>query len=138
MPKVSGSEEYKGKIHNFFEDFSDGGSGEAVLLRFSMFMMMKVFFHSRVFPSYFIIMIISQGLQFTCQASNFDERLLKRSECTSPADYAVKLAILKLKSVPMEEDPAFLLIAADTVVVCDDQIYGKPKTPERAMETLRK
>jgi len=52
--------------------------------------------------------------------------------------YVTQLALMKIKSIKLERDLCNLIIGADTIVVCEGEIYGKPETPEKARETLRK
>ncbi|HBN83825.1 MAG TPA: hypothetical protein DDZ89_08265 [Clostridiales bacterium] len=55
---------------------------------------------------------------------------------SNPEEYAMKLAELKAESVS-SENPKTLVLAADTIVVADEEIYGKPKDREQAGEMLR-
>ncbi len=52
----------------------------------------------------------------------------------SPRDYAITLARLKLESIPADES---LTIAADTIVVLNDKILGKPVDNLDARRILR-
>lgn len=83
-------------------------------------------------------MIITQGLKFTCQASGYDERELNPAHFSSMADFVTKMAMMKMRSVKVEGDPAYLIITADTIVVSDGEVYGKPETEEKAIQTLQK
>lgn len=61
---------------------------------------------------------------------------------TIPADVVRELSLMKAedvaeKALPGAEEVA-LVIGADTVVACDNEILGKPKNEENAKEMLRK
>ncbi len=55
---------------------------------------------------------------------------------SDPAEYAVKLASLKAKSV--FEEHGGVVLGADTVVVLDGEILGKPRTIAEADKMLKK
>ena len=54
----------------------------------------------------------------------------------SPEDYALVAASQKCREV-FDLYPNSLVIGADTVVVLDERIMGKPKTPKEAGEMLK-
>lgn len=60
---------------------------------------------------------------------NIDESLIKGE---SPREHAARLARLKAEAVPGD-----LVLGADTVVVVDGRILGKPRTVNEAAEMLR-
>lgn len=53
----------------------------------------------------------------------------------SPAENAVRVALLKADSVSVRY-PDFLTLAADTIVILDGEIMGKPEDEKRAREML--
>lgn len=55
----------------------------------------------------------------------------------SPEDVVRELAAHKAEEVAARSDPDALIIAADTVVVCDGEILGKPRDEEGAFRMLR-
>lgn len=54
----------------------------------------------------------------------------------SPWDMAVRLARAKAEAIHKLR-PEAIIIGADTVVVCDGQVFGKPASPEHARRILR-
>lgn len=63
------------------------------------------------------------GLKFQAIESNIDEDIYPD---LSPADLAEKLSLEKAKAV-FKTHKDSIIIAADTVISCDNQILGKPK-----------
>jgi len=74
----------------------------------------------------------SLGVSFRVVVSEAEERL-EPGEAGAAA--AERLARLKAATVARVEPPPIL--AADTVVVCDDRILGKPASPDDARRMLR-
>ena len=66
--------------------------------------------------------------------SSFDEELVPKDLC--PADHVVYSARRKAAEIS-EKFPEALVIGADTIVVVDDRILGKPRDPEDAIRMLR-
>lgn len=60
----------------------------------------------------------------------------KMPEHASPEDAVKALASQKAEEVASRCDPDALIIAADTVVVCDGRILGKPRDEEDAFRML--
>ncbi len=71
----------------------------------------------------------SVGIKFEVIAPLSDESLLHNE---NPKDYALRLALEKAISVSQNLDGDFLVIGADTIVVVDDEILGKPLNEEDA------
>jgi len=71
------------------------------------------------------------GVGFRVVVSDADERLEPGEEADAAAE---RLARLKAVSVARVERPP--IVGADTVVVCDDRILGKPASPAEAREML--
>jgi MAF protein len=75
------------------------------------------------------------GLEVRVAPADLDEDawLLADAE---PAVSAVNLALAKLRATPA--DPGEVIVAADTLVVVDDDILGKPATPHAATHMLER
>ncbi len=71
------------------------------------------------------------GVDFRVVVSGADERLEPGEDAASAAE---RLARLKAASVARAEAPPIL--GADTVVVCEGRILGKPASPDDAREML--
>lgn len=71
-------------------------------------------------------------LQFEVQVSQADETV---DPALSPEEVVQELAKRKAKAVALNQDQA-LVIGADTVVVLDGQILGKPRDPSDAISML--
>jgi len=71
------------------------------------------------------------GLPFTIQTPNVDEY---QRPGESPSDLVLRLSLSKTRSAV--SGPESLVIAADTIVVLDGQVLGKPPSPEAAVEML--
>ena len=70
-------------------------------------------------------------IPFTVRAADIDETM---DPGKKPYDEVARLSREKALAVPREEGDA--VIAADTVVVCDDRILGKPRSAEEAKRML--
>lgn len=71
-------------------------------------------------------------IPFTVRVADVDETLVPGA----PAfDEVARLSRLKAQAVERQADD--VVIAADTIVVCDGRILGKPHDPEEAKEMLR-
>ena len=77
----------------------------------------------------------SVGIQFEIIAPSSDESLLSKE---NPEDYALRLSKEKALSVSQNLDGNTLVIGADTIVVVDNKILGKPKDEEDAKIMLSK
>lgn len=79
------------------------------------------------------------GLEFTSAPARIDEAGLTRAlrdENVSPRDLADTLADHKARKVSARHDEAFVL-GCDQVLSIQDRIFGKPETPDDAIEQLR-
>ena len=76
------------------------------------------------------------GLEFTVLATQADETLLPG---LSPREQVIRLSAIKAQAVreALESRPGQVIVSADTVVVLDDAILGKPKNTAQAAEMLR-
>lgn len=75
------------------------------------------------------------GLEFTVHAAQADETLLPG---LSPREQVVRLSKIKAQAVrdSLEQRPGQVIISADTVVVLDGAILGKPQDEAQAAEML--
>ncbi|WP_419742581.1 Maf family protein [Paraclostridium dentum] len=74
------------------------------------------------------------NLQFSVITSDIDERIFENEE---PIQLVLRLAFEKCMSVA-QNNLSDLVIGADTIVVLDNEILGKPKNEEEAFNTLSK
>jgi septum formation protein len=72
------------------------------------------------------------GLEFRTDPAEVDERVLPNEE---PERYAVRVALEKARLIASRTS-AGIVIAADTIVVIDDQILGKPANERDAERML--
>lgn len=71
-------------------------------------------------------------IPFTVRVADIDETM----DLTKPvADEVARVSCAKAEAVTREPDD--VVIAADTIVVCDGQVLGKPADPEDACRMLR-
>ena len=75
----------------------------------------------------------SAGIPFQVRIGDVDESV-KPGE--APMSYVRRLAVSKAMAVP--RDPGDLILAADTTVVSEGEILGKPENDEDAKRMLRK
>lgn len=71
------------------------------------------------------------GLDFVVQAADIDETM---DPAVSPYDEVARLSREKAQAVPREKGD--IVIAADTIVVCDGQRLGKPRDEGEAVRML--
>lgn len=74
------------------------------------------------------------GVSFIIKTGNGEERLTT----TEPEEAVKELSSQKAYMVVQEEEEGTLIIGADTVVVFEGEILGKPKNEKDAFETLKK
>jgi septum formation protein len=74
------------------------------------------------------------GLKFTVIPSNIDEVIEKNLE---PHQAAISLASQKCTDVAVLTKTNSLVIGADTIVVKDNNLLGKPKNEQEALEMLK-
>ena len=72
---------------------------------------------------------------FDVIVSEFDENTVKFSE--SIDEYVKKIALGKALNIKNKLSDDSVIIAADTIVVCDKKILGKPKDEKDAFEMLK-
>ena len=74
------------------------------------------------------------GLTFTVRVADIDETM---TPGTAPEDAVAEVSARKAHAVAADAAPDQVIIAADTIVVIDGRILGKPHSPEGAAEMLR-
>ncbi len=80
----------------------------------------------------------SMGIKFTVHKSSLDEdRHMSFHHYKKPVDLAIALASGKAENVSHKKRHDVVIIAADTIVVMDDKIMGKPKDKTHAARILR-
>jgi len=77
----------------------------------------------------------TMGLKFDIMESTVDESVISKD--TDPQIYVQELAMLKSSSVASDAGKGYLVIGADTVVVKDNEIIGKPKNFDHAFAMLK-
>jgi len=78
--------------------------------------------------------LASLGLDFDIIVSGVEEDRLEKE---TPEQHAIRLAIEKATSVS-EQCPDAVVIGADTIVIIDNEILGKPANEKHALQMLRK
>ena len=71
------------------------------------------------------------GLPFVVRVADIDETMDPQ---LSPRDEVARVSRCKAAAISRSADD--IVIAADTIVVCEDRVLGKPKTAEEACKTL--
>lgn len=72
------------------------------------------------------------GIPFVIRAADIDETM---DPSLPPCDEVARVSRLKALAVPREKDD--VVIAADTIVVCQGSVMGKPHSEEEAKAMLR-
>ena len=70
-------------------------------------------------------------IPFTIRVADIDETM---DENKAPFDEVARVS--RLKALVIAREPEDLVIAADTIVVCQGKVLGKPKTEAEAVEML--
>ena len=73
------------------------------------------------------------GIPFVIRAADIDETM---DETRPPFDEVARVSRLKALAVSREADD--LVIAADTIVVCEGRVLGKPHSREEAISMLER
>ena len=71
------------------------------------------------------------GLEFLVRAADIDETM---DSAKAPFDEVSRVS--RLKALAVEREPGDVVIAADTIVVCQGEVLGKPKDEEDAFRIL--
>ena len=72
------------------------------------------------------------GVPFTVRVADIDETM----DLSRPA-YEEVARVSRLKALAVERHPGDVVIAADTIVVCEGKVLGKPRDQADAAATLR-
>ena len=72
------------------------------------------------------------GVPFTVRVADIDETM---DLACPPYDEVARVSRLKALAIPRNDDD--VIIAADTIVVCEGKVLGKPKDEADAVATLR-
>ena len=72
------------------------------------------------------------GIPFTIQVADIDETM---DNAKAPYDEVSRVSRAKAMAIPAEASD--IVIAADTIVVCEGRVLGKPKDEREACEMLR-
>ena len=72
------------------------------------------------------------GIPFTIRVADIDETM---DQNKAPFDEVGRVSKAKALAIPRENDD--IVIAADTIVVCEGKVLGKPKDEADAIATLR-
>lgn len=75
------------------------------------------------------------GIEFQVRTSAVDEKVIPGE---SPQDYVLRLAVSKSLAINPLSEERLIIIAADTAVVSDEEILGKPGNPRQAASMLEK
>ena len=71
-------------------------------------------------------------IPFTIRVADIDETM---DHTKSPYDEVARVS--RLKALAVERQPDDIVIAADTIVVCDGTVLGKPKSESEAVSMLQ-
>lgn len=75
------------------------------------------------------------GLEFTVRTAAHDETM---NPFAHPQDEVARVALLKAKAVQRRCSSEDIIIGADTIVVCDSLVMGKPRSESDAFSMLRR
>ena len=75
------------------------------------------------------------GVEFRTHSADVDETANKKE---APTDYVLRVALAKAKAVVSESKPNTKILAADTVVCLDGEIFGKPEGKAHAFEIYQR
>ena len=71
------------------------------------------------------------SLPFTVRVADIDETM---DPAKSPYEEVARVSRQKAEAIPCEKED--IVIAADTIVVCENKVLGKPANDEEAFQTL--
>ena len=80
-------------------------------------------------------LLARMGLEFTVKASRIDE---KTDPFAHPSDEVARISLAKAQAVVDSCGPEVFIISADTFVVCDGLMMGKPHSESEAFSMLRR
>ncbi len=73
------------------------------------------------------------GIAFRAVAANVDESIL---DGEAPREYVLRLSAEKAQAVAAKAEGEALIMGADTIVVCEKEIFGKPDDAAQARRML--
>lgn len=76
----------------------------------------------------------NMGVEFRVHVTNADEG---RRESEAPEDFVTRLARDKARAAQAELEPDVAILAADTIVVQGEKVFGKPRDLEHAQRIWR-
>lgn len=79
-------------------------------------------------------LLVKTGIPFTIEAADIDETL----DGHLPLQQAIEAIAYRKAAAILERQPSALVIGADTVVVIDHEVLGKPKDDQDAFTMLKK
>jgi septum formation protein len=85
-----------------------------------------------------LTLLRNAGLEVSAMRPRVDEEMIKVSllaEGASPRDLADALAEMKARKVA-EKNPEALVLGCDQVLAFEGEVWGKPESPEQALEQL--
>ena len=80
-------------------------------------------------------LLARMGLEFTVKASRIDEKM---DPFAHPSDEVARISLAKAQAVVDSCAPEDIIISADTIVVCDGLMMGKPRSESEAFSMLRR
>lgn len=80
-------------------------------------------------------LLARMGLEFTVKASRIDEKM---DPFAHPSDEVARISLAKAQAVVGSCNPEDIIISADTIVVCDGLMMGKPHSESEAFSMLRR
>lgn len=75
------------------------------------------------------------GLEFIVKAPKTDEKM---DPFAHPSDEVARISLAKAQAVAAHFKPEDIVIGADTIVVCDGLVMGKPRSESDAFSMLRR
>ena len=75
------------------------------------------------------------GLEFIVKASRIDEKM---DPFAHPSDEVARISLAKAQAVRKSCNPEDITISADTIVVCDGLMMGKPRSESDAFSMLHR
>jgi septum formation protein len=75
------------------------------------------------------------GISFEVIASNVNENITYQD---NPDMFVEQLALMKAQEVARRVNPGHLIIGADTIVLIDNEILGKPENEKDAFDTIKR
>ncbi len=80
-------------------------------------------------------LLARMGVEFTVKVANIDETM---DPFRNPADEVARVSLRKAEAVREQCGEEDIIISADTIVVCDGLVMGKPRSEADAFSMLRR